>query len=88
MVGSSRNREMCERDMLLSGKIAGMGGEARCVLSDGQGSCRTFNRHVSDISAAKISHGESLLAAYVVATDEETLIAQETIRCLEQWKAS
>jgi acetate kinase len=38
--------------------------------------------------AAKISLDESLLAAYVVATDEETLIAQETIRCLEQSKTS
>jgi len=36
--------------------------------------------------AAKISGDDSLLAAYVVATDEETLIAQETIRCLEQAK--
>ena len=38
--------------------------------------------------AAKISLDESLLAAYVVATDEETLIAQETIRCLAESKAS
>jgi acetate kinase len=52
MVGSARNRERWERDMLLSGKITGMGGEAKCVLTDGQGSCRTFNRHVSDVSAA------------------------------------
>jgi acetate kinase len=37
--------------------------------------------------AAKISGDESSIAAYVVATDEETLIAQETIRCLEQSKA-
>jgi len=36
--------------------------------------------------AAKISCDDSLLAAYVVATDEETLIAQETIRCLGQSK--
>jgi acetate kinase len=38
--------------------------------------------------AAKISLDESLLAAYVVATDEETFIAQETLRCLEQSKTS
>jgi acetate kinase len=38
--------------------------------------------------AAKISCDESLLAAYVVATDEETFIAQETLRCLEQSKTS
>ena len=37
--------------------------------------------------AAKISKDDSLLAAYVVATDEETLIAEETIRCLEQSNA-
>ncbi|TFG59968.1 MAG: acetate kinase [Nitrospirales bacterium] len=37
--------------------------------------------------AAKITGDESSIAAYVVATDEETLIAQETIRCLEQSKA-
>ena len=36
--------------------------------------------------AVKISGDESSIAAYVVATDEETLIAQETIRCLEQSK--
>ena len=34
--------------------------------------------------ATKISCDDSLLAAYVVATDEETLIAQETMRCLKQ----
>lgn len=33
--------------------------------------------------AAKISGDESSIAAYVVATDEETLIAQETFSCLE-----
>ncbi len=38
--------------------------------------------------AATISCDDSLLAAYVVATDEESLIAQETIRCLEQSKTS
>jgi acetate kinase len=37
--------------------------------------------------AAKITCDDSLVAAYVVATDEETLIAQETIRCLEQSNA-
>ncbi len=37
--------------------------------------------------AAKISGDESSIAAYVVATDEETLIAQETYRCLGQFKA-
>ncbi len=33
--------------------------------------------------AAKISGDESSIAAYVVATDEETLIAQETFSCFE-----
>lgn len=37
--------------MLLNGKIAGIGGVARCVLTDDQGS-RTFTRHISDIKAA------------------------------------
>jgi acetate kinase len=37
--------------------------------------------------AAKITCDDSLIAAYVVATDEETLIAQETIHCLEQSNA-
>ncbi|MDH3772497.1 MAG: acetate/propionate family kinase, partial [Nitrospirota bacterium] len=44
------------------------------------------NEHVINLrpgNAAKISKDDSLLAAYVVATDEETLIAEETIRCLE-----
>ncbi len=34
--------------------------------------------------AAKISDDESSIAAYVVGTDEETVIAQKTIRCLKQ----
>ncbi len=33
--------------------------------------------------AAKISDDESSIAAYVVGTDEETVIAQKTIRCLK-----
>jgi acetate kinase len=37
--------------------------------------------------AVKISCDDSLLAAYVVATDEETLIAQETFHCLEHSNA-
>jgi len=32
--------------------------------------------------AAKISTDESRLVAYVVAADEETWIAKETVRCL------
>jgi len=51
MVGSSRNQELNEDRMRLNGKIAGIGGEAKCVLLDGQGS-RTFTRHISDIRAA------------------------------------
>ncbi len=35
--------------------------------------------------AAKISCDGSRIAAYVVPTDEEALIAQEAYRCLEQW---
>lgn len=35
-------------------------------------------------SAAKISTDESRLAAYVVAADEETWIATETVRCLRE----
>ncbi|MEX2493189.1 MAG: acetate/propionate family kinase [Nitrospirales bacterium] len=49
------------------------------------------NEHAINLSpgdAAKMSGDESPIAAYVVATDEETLIAQETIRCLEQSTAS
>ena len=38
--------------------------------------------------AVEISGDESSIAAYAVATDEETLIAQETIRCLESSKES
>ena len=34
----------------------------------------------------KISCDHSILAVYVVATDEETLIAQETVHCLERSK--
>ncbi len=48
------------------------------------------NEHAINLrpgGAAKISGDESSIAAYVVATDEETLIAQETHRCLEQLKA-
>ncbi len=37
--------------------------------------------------AVKISAKGSSLAAYVVATDEETLIAKETVHCLEHVKA-
>ena len=39
-------------------------------------------------NAAKISCDDSHIAVYVVATDEETLIAQETIRCLDPSKKS
>ena len=35
-------------------------------------------------SAAKISTDESLLGAYVVAADEETWIARETVRCIRE----
>ena len=42
--------------------------------------------HVRPGDAAKISDDESSIAAYVVGTDEKTVIAQETIRCLEQSK--
>ncbi len=48
------------------------------------------NEHAINLrlgDAAKISRDDSSIAVYVVATDEETLIAQETIRCLEQLKA-
>lgn len=38
--------------MLLNGKITGIGGEARCVLTDDQDLGRTFNRQISDIRAA------------------------------------
>ena len=37
--------------MLLHGTIAGMGGNAKCVMTDGQGS-HTFNRYILDINAA------------------------------------
>ena len=39
-------------------------------------------------SATKVSQDRSRIAVHVVATDEETLIAQETIRCLEHTKNS
>ncbi len=40
--------------------------------------------HLQSGDAMKISTDDSRIAAYVVATDEETLIARETVRCLEQ----
>ncbi len=43
--------------------------------------------HMRPGDAAKISDDGSSLAAYVVGTDEEMVIAQETIRCLECSKA-
>ena len=38
--------------MLINGRITGIGGEADCVLSVAQESCRTFNRSISGIQAA------------------------------------
>ena len=35
---------------------------------------------------ARVSQDEATVAAYVVAVDEETWIAQETVRCLRQAK--
>jgi acetate kinase len=49
------------------------------------------NEHAINLipgDAVEISGDESSIAAYVVATDEETLIAQETMRCLESSKES
>jgi acetate kinase len=38
--------------------------------------------------AAQISHPEATLPVYVVAADEETWIARETVQCLRALKAS
>ena len=45
------------------------------------------NEHVINLGpgeAARISRDGSRLAAYVVATDEERVIAKETASCLEK----
>ena len=48
---SSQSQELREGNMLFNGKIAGIGGEARCILTAGQSSL-TFTRKNSDITAA------------------------------------
>jgi acetate kinase len=40
--------------------------------------------HMPPGSAARISQDGAALAAYVVADDEETWIARETVRCLRR----
>ena len=49
--GSSQNRKLGEGNMLLNGEIASIGGEARCVVTDGRVS-NTLSRHISVVGAA------------------------------------
>ncbi len=51
MDDTSQNSDLGADKRLLNGKVTGIGGEARCVLSDGQNSC-SFNRSISNINAA------------------------------------
>jgi acetate kinase len=76
--------------IVFGGGIGERSPEIRARICEGMEYCGLRLDHVSNSAAAglhpgnaaRISRGDAALAAYVVAVDEETWIAEETTRCL------